>query len=461
MTLEHTHTLLFVDDETSITRALQRLFRKEGYHTLTADSGAEALELLTQHASPISMIISDQRMPGMSGAQFLEKAKTIHPDAIRYLLTGYADMDAVIQAVNRGEIHRYFSKPWNNEDLRAHVRQSLEHLELVMENRRLSELVIEQNHQLGRLNKNLESKVRERTQEVVEKNQALETVNRMLEQSFMDVLRLLASMVETLNPRLGRQMRRVALLARQVGEAMALGSSELDRIEMAGMIHDIGLLSLPEELWTKPTDQLNVEQFRVFSEHPVIGSIILERVDKLAEVGKIVLHHHEFLDGKGFPSGLAGSRIPLGARILLPVSDYCHMLETWPRNPNKLNSLIRRQFSPEVWENFVCKGDPEAIIKEAAEKKLLSEAGRKYDKEVVSALIKQVTTVSDGSPAICVTLDKLKAGMVLVQDLRLNDGRLLLTRGTRLKDASIRSIQTIGERGMIADAVTISFLPDE
>ena len=111
MALKYKHTLLFVDDEKSITKALHRLFRKDGYHIITASSGMEGLELLEKAERPVSLIISDQRMSGMNGAQFLEKAKKIFPDAVRFLLTGYSDMDAVVEAVNKGEIHRYLTKP--------------------------------------------------------------------------------------------------------------------------------------------------------------------------------------------------------------------------------------------------------------------------------------------------------------------------------------------------------------
>lgn len=145
MELKYEHTLLLVDDEHAIIRALKRLFRKEGYTILTAESGPEGLEQLKQCRTPVSMIISDQCMPEMSGTQFIEQAKTLFPEAICYLLSGYSHMDAVIEAVNKGEIQRYLTKPWDDEDLLLQVRQSLEHYELSSENRRLAALTIDQN----------------------------------------------------------------------------------------------------------------------------------------------------------------------------------------------------------------------------------------------------------------------------------------------------------------------------
>lgn len=461
MALRNEHTLLLVDDEKAITKALHRLFRKEGYQILTADSGPEGLEKLKQCQQPVSLIISDQRMPEMSGAQFLEKAKEIVPNAVRYLLTGYSDMEAVIQAVNKGEIHRYLTKPWNDDDLLLHVRQSLEYYELIYENRRLTALTIKQNRELAELNKNLEKKVEDRTREVYEKNKALEETNQQLEKSFMDSIRLLVAMVETLNPRLCKQMRRVAQLARQIGETLGLDREALDKIEMAGLIHDIGLLGFPEEIWSKEFKQMTEEQKQMFNEHPVIASIILENVGKLSQVAEMILFHHEYMNGEGFPNGLKGQQIPLGSRILLAASEYCRIVETWPRDMQKLMNVARRQFDPEVWKTFSVSDDPEAIIEEVAEKKILMEANQKYDVEVVSALIKTLRKTRKIMPTYTLGLEKLKAGMVLMEDLRLTDGRLLLTKGTKLKDASIVSIRSIGERGLINARLSVSFPQEE
>lgn len=447
---------MLVDDEKAITRALHRLFRKEGYHILTAESGLKGLEKLHQLEKPVSMIISDQRMPEMNGAQFLEKSKAICPEAIRYLLTGYSDLDAVIQAVNQGEIHRYLTKPWNDNDLLLQVAQSLEHYELVSENKRLTALTAAQNAKLSDLNKNLERKVKERTTQVIAQNKALEKINRMLEASFMDSIRLLTALVESVKPILGKQMRQVAQLSRKVAEEFHLSAVELDKIEMAGMIHDIGLLGLPDELQSKDVKQMSDEQYRLFSEHPVIGSIILDSVDKLSDVGELVLFHHEYVNGQGFPNGLRKSQIPLGSRIILAVSDYLGITSTWPRDTRKLVRYTRRHFDASVWKSFTVTDDPEVTIEEAGEKKLLIESNRKYDMDVVTALIKVIRKSNNIDPFYAISLKEIEAGMVLMEDLRLNDGRLLLTKGTRLKETTTQTIQSIGERGMLPDKLVVS-----
>ncbi|MCK5404869.1 MAG: response regulator, partial [Desulfobulbaceae bacterium] len=107
------HTVLFVDDEKNILKALQRLFLDEEYAILTAESGKEALSLLDSGETP-TVIVSDQRMPEMDGAEFLALAKERQPESIRMVLTGYADINAAVDAVNRGGIYRYIMKPWND-----------------------------------------------------------------------------------------------------------------------------------------------------------------------------------------------------------------------------------------------------------------------------------------------------------------------------------------------------------
>lgn len=152
MTEKNDHTVLIVDDEQEVGTSLGRLLKKAGIKYVYMESGAEALERVKTASTPFSMIISDQRMPGMNGSEFLEKAKEISPDTIRFLITGYADIDAVTEAVNKGSIHRYIAKPWENKVLLESVKSGLEQYELVQENNRLFLLAKEQNAKLYTLN---------------------------------------------------------------------------------------------------------------------------------------------------------------------------------------------------------------------------------------------------------------------------------------------------------------------
>ena len=139
------YNILIVDDEPANVRALQRLFRDE-YEVLTAFSGAEALELVQHH--DVVLMITDQRMPEMTGIELLKKTVSLRPRMVRIILTGYTDVEALVEAINCGQVYRYVTKPWNNEDLRVMVRRALEHYET---NRNSYELTLANERLLSRL----------------------------------------------------------------------------------------------------------------------------------------------------------------------------------------------------------------------------------------------------------------------------------------------------------------------
>lgn len=278
--------------------------------------------------------------------------------------------------------------------------------------------------------------------------------------SARDAVQLLHGFAQAINPKLAQQMMQVAKLSRQVGEEMKLEASYVYQLEIAGMIHDIGIIALPKELQDKEVHLLTEKQYLLYSEHPVIASIALEGVESLSLVGEMVLYHHEYMNGKGFPSSLSGNQIPLASRILLAVSDYCRILSTWPREMRRLVTHARRHLGAEEWKKFSFSDDPESIIQESAKKILILDAEGKYDAAVVKALIRVINRKNNIDPADMVPLEKLKAGMVLMDDLRLEEGRLLITKGTKLMDASIQTLQSLGERGMIPQKIYVA-IPEQ
>ena len=175
----HQHTILCVDDEDNILHSLKRLLRKEGYRFLTALSGEEGLKILNEN--DVHLLISDHRMPGMSGTEFLAKVREKHPDVLRVILTGYTEVDSITESINKGNIYKFFLKPWSDQNLKLEIRQALEQYDLIQANKRLHEKVLEQNEELKRINENLESLVQERTKDLEIQNQALELSHSILE----------------------------------------------------------------------------------------------------------------------------------------------------------------------------------------------------------------------------------------------------------------------------------------
>ena len=171
--------LLLVDDEENILRALVRLLRRDGYHILTAGSGQEGLAVLEEQE--VGVIISDQRMPGMNGVEFLGAVKERYPETVRIVLSGYTDLNSVTDAINRGAIYKFLTKPWDDELLRQNVREAFRYYELRHENQRLTEALKKANELLLGDKRNLEHLVEEKTEELKFNMGALQIAQTVLE----------------------------------------------------------------------------------------------------------------------------------------------------------------------------------------------------------------------------------------------------------------------------------------
>jgi response regulator RpfG family c-di-GMP phosphodiesterase len=167
--------VLFVDDEEHILKSLKRLLRKEPYQVFTAVGGEAGLEVLEENPD-IQMVVSDQRMPGMCGTEFLAKVKAKYPETIRLVLSGFAEASAIVDAINEGEVFRFIAKPWTDEDLKSTFRQCLEHYDVVQENKRLQKQSERQVEQLKNLNALLEGNVEERTRSLSFSQEVLDTL---------------------------------------------------------------------------------------------------------------------------------------------------------------------------------------------------------------------------------------------------------------------------------------------
>jgi len=168
------YSILLVDDEENILSSLRRLFRREPYKVALANSAEEGIEKL-RTGERFQLIISDYRMPGKTGVEFLKEAKEMCPDSIRIILSGYADIGAIISAVNEGEVYKFLTKPWDDNDLKITVRRALEQYQLASENKHLTE-------ELKGLNRNLEAKVEKRTKELEFRNRALLLTQEIMEE---------------------------------------------------------------------------------------------------------------------------------------------------------------------------------------------------------------------------------------------------------------------------------------
>lgn len=224
------HKILLVDDEPGILKSLERLLRRDGYEILKAEGGEQAIEMIEEHED-LALIISDQRMPGMNGAQVLARAVELRPDTVRIALTGYGDASAILACINRGQVSRFLLKPWDDDSLRQTVRDSVNSYWMKTENQRLEMLNCNQTIELQELNSALEKKVQERTQE-------LEQAKERVANSLSNFQAVLVRLMEMHDPGLRGHGRRVADMSKRLAEEVDCSPVQVEAIESAALLHD-------------------------------------------------------------------------------------------------------------------------------------------------------------------------------------------------------------------------------
>jgi response regulator RpfG family c-di-GMP phosphodiesterase len=293
-----TYKLLIVDDEAPNVRLLERLFRDD-YYCLTASSGEEAMGLLDQHE--IAVIISDQRMPQMTGIELLKQSAARRPHMVRILLTGYTDLEALVEAVNCGLVYMYVSKPWNNDDLKLRVSRAVEHYE----NNKLQ-------HSLTATNERLEARLKKMRSGLV---------------------RAMAAVLQLKDPYLAEHAVHVSKHAELLGERFNFNHEQLADMTAAAFLHDLVIAGAEE---------------------------VVSCVQELKETADMIRYHYENFDGSGVPLGLIGDQIPLTVRLLRVVKEFDLM--TNPRVEDEAlphQSAIQRlqlgagkEFDPAVVQAF-------------------------------------------------------------------------------------------------------------
>lgn len=311
-------TLLCVDDEPDIVDNLFRTFRK-GYTVLTATSGEEALELLK--AQPVDLIISDQRMPGMTGDEVLKAARTLQPEAIRILLTGYSDLESLVKCVNEAGIYKYITKPWEPEHLKLTVTRAIEHLDV---------------------------------------ERRLRMAADQLKDAYHDAVTMLSIACEGKDEDTGFHVNRVQHFTEALAIEMGMGAEEAQHMGLMSILHDIGKLNIPDAILKKPA-KLDPDEWAVMQTHAEHGVRILGDNPFYAIAREISRCHHENWDGSGYPNRLSQEAIPLSGRIV-KVADVFDALtsrrpykEPWPveRALGLLREESGRQFDPKVVEAFI------------------------------------------------------------------------------------------------------------
>lgn len=402
---EKLYNILFVDDEQNILRAIKRALFKLKANLLFAESGAEALELLKLHQ--VHVVFSDMKMPQMNGAELLQKVAQLYPNTFRVVLTGYADIDSTIKAVNQGKIHRYLQKPWDNEELLSTISEGLERVRLRDENERLQKLTQLQNEKLKEVNTSLEQTVLKRTKQVRASLLRIEKDKEALERVLFNVI--------SINPDIsGKFGLQVSELAKQLCQRAAIDEEQQRTISYAALICEIGLLGLLPEDFRQPFNRLKYEQQKQYYAQTRQASLILAPAFHLQEVSDIIQYQFEHFNGQG-PHQLVANEIPLGARVVAIARDY--------------------------WRYVSGRMTGQEMTSVDAKHELKKFRNSRYDGALIDVLMQlselgKAQSVEEGFSA-----GMLKPGMVL-QDNLYNEGHiLLLPEGHVLTERTIAKLR--------------------
>lgn len=391
--------VLLVDDEESILNSLRRLLRSQPYEVVLATSGAQALEIMATR--PIDLVMSDARMPGMDGATLLAEVHRLYPATSRILLTGYADLTTIIKAINDGQIHRYISKPWNDEELHLVLQQTLEH-------QRLERLARDQTEQLKLLNATLEKRVAARTAELQQTADMLDLAYDELKRSYVTGTEVFSLLANLRLPKDKQTNRALIELIRVYCAAQSMDEASTRDLTMAAALYNIGKLSWTDSMMVAPSDKLHSTDRGLYREYPGQSESLLMTLEPMKDAARIIRHHQERWDGTGFPDHLKGDTIPPGSRLLKLAVDFIELQK---------GLILERHLNSD-----------EALLY------IRKYAGRLYDPALVEDFVQACATflsdVTLGDPTVKVlTTRELEAGMVLARNLNADNGMLLLNAG--------------------------------
>jgi putative two-component system response regulator len=291
-------TIMIVDDEIMITKTLALLLKmKTKQNVLTFNTPTEALHSDALRSKKVDVIVSDFIMPEMNGIEFLKEVKNFSPETEAILLTGYADKENAIRSINEIGIYYYLEKPWNNEELLKTIKNALE-------------------------KRKLENKLKEKIEALNFSNSENKRLYELISNEYNEEIKgskslmiSLANVIEAKDAYTDGHTRRVAAIALALGKELNLNQDDLETLEIVGMVHDVGKVGIPEQILNKP-GKLTHEEFEIIKKHPEIGEKICMPLGAFKKYLGPIRHHHEKLNGKGYPDGLKGDEIDVITRII-------------------------------------------------------------------------------------------------------------------------------------------------
>lgn len=359
--------VLFVDDDKNLLMAFRRVLRKH-FDLDTAYGGREGLDMMAENG-PYAVVVSDLQMPVMNGLEFLRRAKAADPDCVCIMLTGNADLQTAIEALNQGNIFRFLLKPCEGDVLVMALMAGLEQHGLIQARKEL------------------------------------------LEQTLRGTVQVLTEVVALAKPDLFEQASRIQRFVREIAIRMSI--PDIWAVETAAMLCNIGSMLMVQDETDAPPEA-----------HGALGARLIRRIPRMAAVADIVQYQAKHHDGGGYPEdAVAGKAIPFGARILKCVIDYDRL-------------TIESAESPE-----------RALF-------IMKDRRGQYDPDVLAVLAK-IAAETDAGRGTRIPLSDIQEGMVLGEDLKTPNGRLLLSRGREINRPVIERLRFLADTGQCPDQIAV------
>jgi putative nucleotidyltransferase with HDIG domain len=340
--------ILVVDDDESIREIMSSMLAHAGFACRGVGSGQEAIATL-QSDNNFALMLSDLAMEGMDGFTLLNRIRRIHPQMPVVMVTAVHDISVALAAIRSGA-YDYLLKPFERDQLLATVRRALENRRLTMEN-------------LAYKNK-LETLVSARTELLQRALSELEGAMRELERSYDITLEALGDALDLKDAETEGHSKRVTAFTMAIARAMELPSERVRVIARGAFLHDVGKMAIPDAILRKPGRLTPEEQMRM-REHAFLGYQMLRKIRFLHEPAQIVYSHQERYDGSGYPRGLKGDQIPIGARIFAVADTFDAITSDRPYRAAQSIPAARReiqkhsghQFDPRVVDAFMSISD--------------------------------------------------------------------------------------------------------
>jgi response regulator RpfG family c-di-GMP phosphodiesterase len=331
--------ILVVDDDPQVTGLLAVVLVQNGYECLPVNSPNDALEALRQNqGNSICLALVDIVLPGMSGLDLMEKIHREHPRVGTVAISGENNMKLGVDAMRKGALD-FITKPFQIEFILPRIQKAIDRVRLERDNHE---------YQIY-----LEEKVENRTNALLEKH-------RTLQKLYINTVEAIVRAIEAKDAYTVGHSKRVSKYCRRIAIKLGIDSDNLQDMEIAGLLHDVGKIGISDTILGKPS-KLTIEEYETIKEHPMISLKIIEPIHEFKKVKEYVKYHHEKYDGTGYPDGLKGEDIPLGARILSVADAFDTMwigrhyhaswdLETVVKEFQKNRGT---QFDPKVVDIFV------------------------------------------------------------------------------------------------------------